>query len=75
MRSIFGCLYSCIRYGKEEYIRFFIEEMQGQKLGFSDMEAVEIVEAFNESSYPYTLEFKHSFWETYFKPFYLNEIN
>lgn len=39
-RSIFGCFYACIRYGREDYIQFFIDEMVGQKLTFTDIEAV-----------------------------------
>ena len=40
MRSIFGGLYGCIRYGSEEYIQFFIDELAGQKVTFSDLEAI-----------------------------------
>ncbi len=40
MRSIFGGLYGCIYYGSKEHIQFFIEEMTGQHLYFSDVEAV-----------------------------------
>ena len=40
MRSIFGGLYASIRYGSEEYVQFFIEEMAGQKLTFTDIEAI-----------------------------------
>jgi hypothetical protein len=36
-RSIFGCFYAVIRYGKAEYIQFFIDEMVGQQLTFTDM--------------------------------------
>ena len=37
LRSIFGGLYACIRYGKPEYVKFFIEELTGQKHSFTDM--------------------------------------
>jgi hypothetical protein len=40
MRSIFGGLYACIRYGSSEYVQFFVEEMAGQKLYFTDIEAI-----------------------------------
>lgn len=40
LRSVFGSLYACIKYGKLEYIEFFVEEMKGQTLSFTDMEAV-----------------------------------
>ena len=40
MRSFFGGLYASIRYGSEEYVQFFIEEMAGQKLTFTDIEAI-----------------------------------
>lgn len=54
LRSIFGCLYGCIRYGREEYIQFFVEEMKGQNLSFSEIEAIEIIEAFNLSKHEYS---------------------
>ena len=54
MRSIFGCLYGIIRSGRTDLIPFFEDEMKGQRITFSDMEAVEIIEAFNISKYPYT---------------------
>ena len=37
MRSIFGCLYGIIKIGKIDLIDFFIDEMKGQKLTFTDM--------------------------------------
>ena len=40
MRSIFGCLYGAIILGKLELIDFLVDEMQGQKTTFTDMEAV-----------------------------------
>jgi hypothetical protein len=40
MRSIFGALYGCIRYGQPQYIQFFVEELEGQKVSFNDLEAV-----------------------------------
>lgn len=70
MRSIFGGLYGCIRYGSEEHIQFFIDELAGQKVSFSDMEALEIIEAFNLSKHPYDTEFKHQFWDQHFKHFF-----
>jgi hypothetical protein len=40
MRSIFGGLYGCIRYGSVENIQFFIDELAGQKVTFTDIEAI-----------------------------------
>jgi hypothetical protein len=40
MRSIFGGLYGCIRYGSEEYTQFFIDELAGQKVSFTEIEAI-----------------------------------
>jgi hypothetical protein len=37
--------------------------MLGQTMTFSEIEAVEIIEAFNKSKYNYTLEEKHRFWD------------
>ena len=74
LRSIFGCLYACIQYGREDYIQFFVEEMKGQTLSFTDMEAVEIIEAFNLSKHQYSEEMKFHFWDTYFKPHYVAAI-
>jgi hypothetical protein len=74
VRSIFGCLYGVILSGKPEYIQFFVEEMKGHALSYTDMEAIEIIEAFNKSSYPYTQEFKFEFWDTFFKPHYVANI-
>ena len=54
MRSIFGCLYGAIILGKLDLIDFLVDEMKGQKTTFTDMEAVEVIEAFNKSKYPYT---------------------
>lgn len=64
-RSLFGFIWSAVKYSNEEYLAYFLENLESGKHAFTPGEAIEMIEALRLNQ-TWSMERKKDFWNKHF---------